>query len=135
MDKLDVKMVEAKALNICEAPEMLVNYTYTEMGHQMMILDIGAPMNVAGIAWMMKYLKEFGRTIEEMKSTKCLQPFVFGSSRRYISQTMVKLPVLVTRLDGGEHVLVIQTYLVDAKIQFLCGKQTLENWNFKIDGR
>ena len=70
-----------------------------------------------------------------MKLTKCLQPFVFGPSRRYISLTMVELPVLVTRLDGREDVLVIQTYLVDAKILFLCGKQTLEIWNFKIDGR
>ena len=68
-----------------------------------------------------------------MKSTKCHQPFVFGPSRRYISQILVKLPVLVTRLDGSEDVLVIQTYLVDAEVPFLCGKQTLENWNFKID--
>ena len=25
--------------------------------------------------------------------------------------------------------------MVDAEIPFLCGKQTLENWNFKIDGK
>ena len=48
---------------------------------------------------------------------------------------MVEFPVLVTRLDGKEDVLVIQTYLVDAEVPFLCGKQTLESWNFKIDGR
>ena len=42
---------------------------------------------------------------------------------------------MVTRLDGREDVLVIQTYLVDAEVPFLCGKQTLESWNFKIDGR
>ena len=41
---------------------------------------------------------------------------------------------MVTRLDVKE-VLLIQTYLVDAEDPFLCGKQTLENWNFKIDGR
>lgn len=139
-EKLDGKMMEtpaatATAVNISEAPEMVINYTYTDMGRQMMILDISAPMSVAGIAWMTQYLKEFGRTIEEMKLTKCLQSFVFGPSRKYISQTMVKLPVLVTRLDGREDVLVIQTYLVDAEIPFLCGKQTLDNWNFKIDGR
>ena len=28
----------------------------------------------------------------------------------------------------------MQTYLVDAEVPFLCGKQTLESWNFKIDG-
>ena len=48
--------------------------------------------------------------------------------------TLIELPVLVTRLDGREDVLVIQTYLVDAEVPFLCGKQTLESWNFKILG-
>ena len=49
--------------------------------------------------------------------------------------SLVEFPVLVTRLDGREDVLVIQTYLVDAEVPFLCGKQTIESWNFKIDGR
>ena len=70
-----------------------------------------------------------------MKSSKCNQPFVFGPSRRYLSQTLVELPVLVTRLDGREDVLIIHTYLVDAEVPLLCGKQTLENWNFKIGSR
>ena len=30
--------------------------------------------------------------------------------------------------------MIIQTYLVDAEDIFLCGKQTLESWKFKIDG-
>ena len=34
-----------------------------------------------------------------------------------------------------EDVLVVQTYLVDVEVPFLCGKRTLEIWNFKIDGR
>ena len=46
----------------------------------------------------------------------------------------MKLPVLVSRLDGSEDVLVIQTYLIDAEVSVLCGKQTLESWKFKIDG-
>ena len=41
----------------------------------------------------------------------------------------------MTRLDEKEDVLVIQTYLVDVEVPFLCDKQTLELWNFKIDGR
>ena len=61
--------------------------------------------------------------------------FVFRPSRRYISTSLVELPVLVTRLDGREDVLIIQTYLVDVKVPFLCGKQTLESWSFKIDSR
>ena len=60
---------------------------------------------------------------------------MFGPSKRYVSTSLVELPVLVTRLDGKEDVLVIQTYLVDAEVPFLYGKQTLESWNFKIDER
>ena len=30
--------------------------------------------------------------------------------------------------------MIIQTYLIDAEVPFLCGKQTLESWKFKIDG-
>ena len=52
-----------------------------------------------------------------------------------MSKIMVELPVLVTQLNGREDVFIIQTYLIDAEILFLYGKQTLENWNFKIDGR
>ena len=65
----------------------------------MMILDIGAPVSIAGVSWMTQYLREFGLTIEEMKSSKSNQLFVFGPSRRYLSQTLVELPVLVTILD------------------------------------
>ena len=37
-------------------------------------------------------------------------------------------------MDGREDVLRVQTYLVDAEVPFLCGKQTLESWNFNIYG-
>ena len=60
--------------------------------------------------------------------------FRFGPSKRYVSQTLIELLVLVTRRDGREDVLKVQTYLVEADVPFLCGKRTLELWNFKIDG-
>ena len=60
---------------------------------------------------------------------------MFGPSYRYVSKSLVKLPILVTRMDGKGDVLIVQTYLVDAEVPFLCGKQTLETWNFKIDGQ
>ena len=50
LEKLDVKIVETAlttaAVNLCESPEMIINYTYKDMGRQMMILDIGAPVSV-----------------------------------------------------------------------------------------
>ena len=126
------------AVNLCKevsvAEEMVINYTYTDLGRQMMILDIGAPVSIAGVSWMKQYLEEFDLEIEDMKSVSCNQPFVFGPSKRYVSKSLIELPILVTRLDGKEDVLIVQTYLVDAEVPFLCGRQTLESWNFKITG-
>ena len=72
--------VAAMAVNLCESPEMIINYNYKDIGRQMMILYIGAPVSIAGVSWMTQYLREFGLNIEEIKSTKCNQPFVFGPS-------------------------------------------------------
>ena len=83
---------------------------------------------------MKQYLEEFDLGIENMKSESCNQLFVFGLSKRYISNTIVDLPILVTRMDGIDDVLLVKTYLVDTEVPFLCNKQTLESWNFKIDG-
>ena len=47
---------------------MVINHMYTDQGQQMKILDIGAPVSIAGILWMTQYLEEFGLSIEEMKS-------------------------------------------------------------------
>ena len=144
MEKLDVKIVDKvpdppTAVNLCEevavGEELTINYTYTDMGRQMMILDIGAPVSITGVPWMEQYLEEFDLKIEDMKTVRCHQPFVFGPSRRYVSTSLVELPVLVTRLDGREDVLIIQTYLVDAEVPFLCRKQILESWSFQIDSK
>ena len=94
--------------------EMRINYTYTDLGRKMMILDIGAPVSLVGVSWMSQYLKEFDLTIGEMNLVRCNQPFVFGPSKRYLSETLVELPVLVTRLDDKEDILTIQTYLINA---------------------
>ena len=119
--------LDATAVNLCEeSKEVMINYTYTYLERQMMILDIGASLSLAGVSQMTQYLEEFGLKIEDMKSVSCNQPFVFGPSKRYVSKLLVELPILVTRLDGKEDALTVQTYLVDAEVPFLCGKQTLE---------
>ena len=75
---------------------------------------------------MTQYLQKFGLKIEDTKSVSCSQPFVFGPSKRYISKLLIELPILVTRMDGKEDMLIVQTYLVDAEVPFLCWKQTLD---------
>ena len=51
------------AVNLCEevevGEELSINYTYTDMGRQVMILDIGAPVSITGVSWMKLYLKDF----------------------------------------------------------------------------
>ena len=56
-EKLDVKLVETTtaAINLCESPEVMINYTYKEMGCQLMILDIEAPVSIAWVSWMTQY--------------------------------------------------------------------------------
>ena len=60
------------AVNLCEevavGEELTINYTYTDMGRQMMILDIGAPVSVTGVPWMEQYLEEFDLKIQDLKS-------------------------------------------------------------------
>ena len=76
-----------KTVNLCgqdlpEELELSINYAYKDSGRQLMILDCGAPVSLAGISWMEQYLQEFNLTIDQMSSTTCNQPFVFGPSRR-----------------------------------------------------
>ena len=141
MDTSSPKVPDFKsstAVNLCQevlvGEEMTINYRYTDTGKQLMILNIGAPGSISGILWMTQYLAEYDLNIEDMKSVKCNQPFVFGPSKRYISTSLVELPIFISRMDGKEDILVVQMYLLDAEVPFLCGTQTLEAWNFKING-
>ena len=61
-EKVNVKRVNEvstevtpAAINLCNqevvmGEDMRINYTYTDFGRQMMILDIGAPVSLAGIS-------------------------------------------------------------------------------------
>ena len=87
--KLDVKLVTPDpptTVNLCEnakeGEEMVINYTYKDLGRQMMILDLGALVSIAGASWMKQYLAEFDLEIGDMKSLSCNQPFVFSGPVR-----------------------------------------------------
>ena len=47
----------------------------TPRGEKVMILDPGAPMNLARRPWLEKYLAEFDYKIKDMVSSKCYQVF------------------------------------------------------------
>ena len=65
LGKLDMKRIHevstqessAKSVNLCdhdvvEEMEMTINYTYKDSGRQLMILNLRAPVSLAGISWM-----------------------------------------------------------------------------------
>merc|ERR1711867_68804 len=118
--------------NITVNEEIIVNFT--EKRKHVMILDLGAPVSVAGNEWINQFLKDHNLGLENLKRYKCHQIFKFGPSRQYISNKMVYLPIILKTLDGREDVLQIFTYLVDADITFLCGASELKDkWKSKID--
>ena len=119
-----VKTVNLFGQDLPEALELSINHAYKDSGRQLMILDCRALVSLAGVSWMEQYLQEFNPTIDQMTSTECRKPFVFGPSKRYISTSRIDLPILIVRKDGREYVLTDPTYLVDTKVPFLCGKKT-----------
>ena len=98
-----------------------------DQGTQMMILDLRAPVSIAGVPWMNQYLVGFGLEEDNLKSVGCNQPYVFGPSKWYVIKILVELPILVTRMDGKEDFLKVQMYLVDVEVPFLCVKHILES--------
>ena len=42
----------SQELDVAKEMEMTINYSYKDSGRQLMILNIGAPVSLAGISWM-----------------------------------------------------------------------------------
>ena len=99
-----------------------------------MILDLGAPVSVAGNKWIEKYLQDHGLELEKLNTEKCYQKLTFGPSKQYISNLKIELPVLVRDLHRKEDTLKVPTYVVEANVPFLCGKSELKDeWRAKIN--
>ena len=112
----------------------VISVNFTERGKQVTILDLGAPVSVAGDAWIKQYLEAQGIELRDLKTHECHQVFKFGPSKQYVSNTMIDLPVIVRRLNGKEEVLQVYTYLIEADVPFLCGKQEMvDRWKSIID--
>merc|ERR1711895_413215 len=84
---------------------------FMENRKHIMILDLGAPVSVAGTEWMNRYLKDHNLKLDKLEVHKCHQIFTFGPSKQYISKEMVKLPITLKTLDGREEELQVLTYL------------------------
>ena len=51
-----LKTVNLYGQDLPEEMELSINYAYKDSGRQLMILDCGAPVSLAGISWMEHYL-------------------------------------------------------------------------------
>ena len=89
-------------MNLCEEytvkDEILVNYT--EKGKQVMILDLGVPVSLAGKSWTTQYLQDHDMKMENLKKTECEQVFKFGPSKRYVSTEMVEMRAYISKKNG-----------------------------------
>lgn len=74
-------------------------------------------------------------TVEEIVKSGCHQVFRFRPSKRYITEFMVDIPLVMQRLYCMEDILTLQIYLIDTDVSFLCGKGTMEVWDSKLDTR
>ena len=79
-------------------------------------------MSLAGPKWIRKYLREYGMNMEDFKAVECYQIFKFGLIKQYVSKRMIELPIVVTSMEGKEKVMLVNTYVVEADVPFLCGK-------------
>ena len=51
--------------------EFLVHYA--EGKERIMILDLGAPLSLAGHEWIQRYLREYGMYVVDFKAVECYQ--------------------------------------------------------------
>ena len=63
----------------------------------------------------------------------CRQAFHIGPGKRYVNLEMIEVPILVEKTNELEEVLKVQTYMVDTKVSFLLGNNTLKMLNSKLD--
>ena len=81
-----------------------------------MIVDSGAPVSMCGLKWIKQSLANFGLEMEEVASRECNQVFKFGPSKRYRSNIMMEIPLIVHKLDGKDDLLKVMTYVLDVKV-------------------
>ena len=98
MDNTSVSLVhEDMLVNLCDT----YGVENTQRGEHIMVLDPGAPVSLARISWLSKYLSEFEYKIEDMVSSECYQVFRFGGNdKKNKSRLMIELPLVVTSMDG-----------------------------------
>ena len=126
LDNTSINLVhEDTVVNLCD----IYGVENTKRGEDIMVLDPGASVSLAGSSWLSKYLSEFDYKIEDMVSSEWYQVFRFGGiDKKHESRMMIELPLVVTSMDGKDAVLKAYMYVIEADVTFLVRRNVLENW-------
>ena len=101
------------------------------------IIDNGAPLALNGLPWIEKYCLDNDLKIEELDSEEAKEKFQFGPSQVYVSKKKLHIPLVVDDKKGRAVRIIVKSYLVDADVPLLIGKNVLFEWgastNHKIN--
>ena len=115
-----------------EEVEISEIYITNELNETEMIIDSGAPKNIAGIKWIEEYLKknkfERGQVTVKRITKKNLK---FEPSKIYECHEVFEVPLIIKgKKDGTEfNRLRVQIHAIDANVPFLCSKEQLQKWS------
>ena len=101
-----------------------------------MTFDTGCPKSLLNDKFLDEYLKENNIDKKELHRKSCHQKFRFGPSKTYVSEEIVTVPITLKSKDEefGFVKLFMDAYILDAaNVPFLCGKDTMKQWNVVID--
>ena len=116
-----------------EIPEI---YFTDEINETEMIIDSGAPYNVAGIKWIEEYLKknQFAKGQVNVKRIG-KKKFRFGPSKIYECHKVFEVPLIIKgKKEGTEFSRMrVQIHAIEANIPFLCSKEQLQKWSASQD--
>ena len=73
---------------------------------------------------------------EDLKSSVCDQRFWFGPNKNYTSKERIKLPITMKQMNTKDEFMRIEmeVFVIDVeKVPLLCGRETLKEWNGKLD--
>lgn len=129
----NIRFVSVEDEREVEMPEI---YFTDEINETEMIIDNGAPKNVAGIKWIEEYLKknQFGKGQVNVKRIET-KKFKFGPSKVYECHKVFEVPLIIKGKKNGTEFsrLRVQIHAVEANIPFLCSKEQLQKWSASQD--
>ena len=94
-------------------------------------MDIGAPLTIGGIDWLMAYLEKNEMRLTNLKVGKSEEIFRFGTGELWPTQYTVVLPFTITDVKGEKWSKSLKVWIVKANIPLLVGKDAHKLLNIR----